>query len=57
MYMADRLTEEMKVMSLCQEMHWTYDDYMAQPEWFIELLYQKLRIDGAKATREIKKIK
>ena len=41
----------MAVVSVCQEMGWTYDDYMEQPSWFISLLMVKLEIDARK-TRE-----
>ena len=32
-------------------MKWTYDEYMAQPTWFIDLIAEKLNQDN----RELKK--
>jgi len=36
----------MQTVSICQEMGWTYQEYMAQPVWFINLLKDKLQIDS-----------
>lgn len=43
----------MKVVSICQEMGWTYWEYMRQPSWFLELLNGKLQIDSEQAKRII----
>lgn len=42
---------------ICQEMGWSYFQFMNQPEWFIDLLLNKLEIDAKNARREIRKIK
>ena len=36
----------MQIVAICEEMGWTYEEYMAQPVWFIDLLKDKLQIDS-----------
>jgi hypothetical protein len=38
----------MQVVALCERFGWTYNEYMSQPAWFIELMLQKLEIDAKK---------
>lgn len=47
----------MMAVSICQEMKWTYLDYLQQPNWFIELLKSKLIIDNRKIQESEKKLK
>ena len=47
----------MKVVVICQEMKWTYWDYMGQPSWFLDLVYQKLQIDSEIVQKEINQAK
>lgn len=44
-------------MMLCQEMNWTYQDYMKQPIWFLDLLFEKLKEDNKKIKKDSKRIK
>lgn len=39
---------------MCEHMHWTYDDYIAQPQWLIETLRIKLSEDGIYQTSQQK---
>lgn len=32
-------------------MRWTYQEYMEQPSWFVQLLIEKLRYDAKEAKR------
>lgn len=32
----------MLMVAICQEFHWTYDEYMRQPSWFLTLVREKL---------------
>lgn len=41
----------MSVVVICQEMGWTYEQYLAQPVWFVSLIAEKLNQDG----KEMKK--
>lgn len=36
----------MHIAVICQEMKWTYDEYMSQPTWFIEMIAAKMNEDG-----------
>jgi hypothetical protein len=41
----------MLIVTVCQEMGWTYREYLSQPEWFVGLLFEKLKIDNKNAIR------
>jgi len=47
----------MQIVSICQEMGWTYQEYMEQPRWFIDLLRDKLQIDSENIRKQINKAK
>jgi len=47
------LNDEMLMITICQEMNWTYQDYVQQPAWFIELLNQKMQIDSKRIKKQI----
>ena len=47
----------MLIVSICQEMGWTYQEYMEQPKWFIDLVKDKLQIDGENIRKQINKTK
>jgi hypothetical protein len=32
----------MFMIAVCQEFHWTYEEYMSQPRWFLDLIREKL---------------
>ncbi|MHA1347411.1 MAG: hypothetical protein ACTSO3_13510 [Candidatus Heimdallarchaeaceae archaeon] len=51
------MTPDMEIVAICQEMKWTYWDYMEQPNWFLDLVSQKLQIDSEKIRKEIDKTK
>lgn len=42
----------MNVAVVCQEMKWTYDEYMSQPSWFLTLLAEKMNHDGKQAKKK-----
>jgi len=44
----------MQIVFLCQEMGWTYLEYMKQPVWFIDLLKDKLQIDSDNVKNQTK---
>lgn len=39
----------MVAVALCEAMHWTYQQYLEQPTWFLELLKHKMRVDADNA--------
>ena len=47
----------MEEVSICESMNWSYDEYLSQPGWFIELLKAKKTIDSDNAKKQIDKIK
>jgi len=47
----------MQMVSICQEMGWTYQEYMKQPVWFVNLLMDKLGIDSENIRKRINKTK
>lgn len=47
----------MEIVCLCYEMGWDYETYMRQPKWFIDLLRDKLEIDGEEFKKQTKQLK
>ena len=47
----------MQIVSICQVMGWGYQKYMEQPEWFIDLLQDKLQIDSKNIRDQINRAK
>ena len=45
----------MMIAVICQEYHWTYEEYMNTPSWFLELIKIKYKLDGERMKREIEK--
>ncbi len=45
----------MAIVAVCQEMGWTYFEYMAQPSWFLDIVLDKLIEDSEKIKKEIVK--
>jgi hypothetical protein len=45
----------MQIVSICADMGWTYQEYMAQPEWFIDTLQDKYEIDAENSRKQAKK--
>lgn len=45
------------MLAVCQEMSWTYQIYMAQPVWFIDLLKDKMQMDSESIKKQINKTK
>jgi hypothetical protein len=46
------MTPDMEMVTICQEMGWTYYDFINQPAWFIELVEAKLRLDNERIRKE-----
>ena len=41
----------MIVVAICEAFGWTYNQYLDQPVFFIELIKDKMRVDGEKANK------
>jgi len=39
----------MLIAVLCEKMGWDYQTYLAQPQWFLDLLFSKYEIDAKEA--------
>jgi len=46
------MTKEIAIVTLCQEMKWTYQEYLGQPLWFIQTLMDKLKMDNKKVNKK-----
>jgi hypothetical protein len=57
LYSAGKLSEEMFVVEVCKMFGWTYDEYLDQPTFFLELISEKYRIDAANQANEMRKAK
>lgn len=55
LYSQGKVTPEMKMVALCEKMGWTYQQYLAQPTFFLDLLWGKLDIDAQIRERNIAK--
>jgi len=47
----------MEMVAICQEMGWDYWTYMNQPQWFLDLLRDKLVLDSKELKKESKKFR
>lgn len=45
----------MVTVSICQEMGWTYEEYMSQPKWFLNSLMDKMEVDAQEAKKASKR--
>jgi len=51
----DELADEFVAVLLCEKMGWTYEQYMAQPLWFIKTIMLKLSIEGEYNRKQLEK--
>ena len=42
----------MRVAAICEATGWTYYEYISQPQWFINLLLDKLDIDAKNSRKK-----
>jgi len=56
-YSRGKIDEVMFMLIICQEVGWTYQEYMSQPTWFIEALRQKMVLDNKRSEMEAKKLR
>ena len=43
------------MLVLCEKMKWTYEEYLRQPDWFLDLLSLKMNLDNEYQEKEMKK--
>jgi hypothetical protein len=46
----------MKVVTICHAYGWTYQEYQSQPDWFLQLLVEKMVRDNKEKEMQLKKI-
>ena len=44
----------MAIVSICQEMKWTYQDFIEQPDWFISLIMIKFDMDSIRMKESLR---
>jgi hypothetical protein len=42
---------------ICERFSWTREQYLDQPQFFLDLIIQKIKVDAQKEENELKKIK
>jgi len=42
----------MIVVAICEAFGWTYDEYLDQPTHFIDLIKDKMKVDGERAAKQ-----
>jgi hypothetical protein len=47
-----KIMPELQAVIICERMGWTFNEYEAQPIWFLELLQAKLNEDGKHQNRK-----
>ena len=45
----------MRIAFICQEMKWTYQEYMQQPVWLIDMIIDKMELDANIASEKLNK--
>ncbi len=46
------MNEDMKAVTVCEAMRWTYDTLLDQPAFFVDLIIEKMRIDAKMAEKQ-----
>lgn len=45
----------MLIATICQEMKWTFEEYLKQPQWLIYHIFEKMSEDEKRSEKEFKK--
>lgn len=48
------VSDEIVIVQVCKNMGWTYAEYLDQPQWFVELATDMIRIESKEQERRIK---
>lgn len=49
------LDRDMQAVVICEAFGWTFQEYLDQPEFFVELIREKMKIDAQRAEKQSKK--
>lgn len=52
-----RMDEHMFAVWVCEKYGWTYQEYLAQPTWFITLIREKTVRDNKEKEMQLKKMR
>ena len=55
LYSLGKLDQSMFMVTVCEMFGWTYEEYMNQPAFFIELITEKVTRDNKHREMEIRK--
>jgi hypothetical protein len=47
----------MQMVQICEDFGWTYEQYLSQPQHFLTLIREKMRIDAKRKEQELNKTK
>lgn len=47
---------ELDEVIICEHMHWTHEEFLRQPSWFIDALRVKMSVDAAVANEKAKEV-
>lgn len=47
----------MLVAIICEKTGWTYEEFLRQPQWLIEIMVAKMIEDAREEQKELKKLK
>jgi len=48
------LPEEILIAEICEKFGWTFQEYLEQPAWFVELIVEKIKAEGEEIKRREK---
>lgn len=57
LYAKGKLDKQMQMVVICETFGWTYQQFLQQPTYFIDLILGKMKIDAHNAQEESRKIK
>lgn len=47
----------MQAVHVCEKYGWTYDEYQSQPQWFLDLIRERMKVDAQRSENEAKRKK
>jgi len=50
----ESLPEEIIIVEICERFGWTYQEYLEQPAWFIDLIIEKNKTESQEMKRREK---
>ena len=41
-----KVPEEIVIAEICEKFGWTLEQYLNQPNWFLDIIKEKMRVEG-----------